>query len=141
MGTKPGLVTIAAAGMIVGLAACGSSGITEGPQGGSTSPMSSPTTSSASVPAKTVPAKTAPVVITIKDFKYTISGPAAPGEKIMIKNADSQSHTLTSEKPGTFAVTVGGGGGTATLTAPDKPGSYKFVCTFHADMMGTLVVR
>ena len=31
--------------------------------------------------------------------------------------------------------------GTATLTAPSKPGSYPFVCSFHGNMTSTLVVK
>jgi plastocyanin len=27
------------------------------------------------------------------------------------------------------------------LTAPSKPGNFLFVCTFHANMAGTLVVK
>jgi plastocyanin len=37
-------------------------------------------------------------------------------------------------------VTVGPGD-SATFTAPNKPGNYKFHCTFHSNMHGTLVVK
>jgi plastocyanin len=63
----------------------------------------------------------------------------APGAKITITNGDSQAHTVTS-KAGGFDVKVDPNG-TATLTAPSKPGNYLFVCTFHANMAGTLVVK
>ncbi|WP_155855688.1 cupredoxin domain-containing protein [Arthrobacter sp. 9MFCol3.1] len=33
------------------------------------------------------------------------------------------------------------GGGTDTCTAPAKPGSYTYHCTFHPGMHGTLVVK
>ena len=56
-------------------------------------------------------------------------------------NQDDQNHTVTSATKGAFGVTVNGGGGTATFTAPPKLGSYPFVCTFHANMMGALVVK
>jgi len=82
-----------------------------------------------------------PVVISIKDFKYAVPASVAPGAKVTVKNDDAQNHTLTSAPKGSFAVTANGGGGTATFTAPSKPGSYKFTCDFHADMSGTLVVK
>ena len=31
--------------------------------------------------------------------------------------------------------------GTATLTAPSKPGTYPFHCSIHTQMLGTLVVK
>ena len=147
MGTKAARVTIAAAGLIVGLAGCGSPGTTAGSAPGGTSPMARSTTSPpagsppSAAPSPSVAAKEVPVIISIKNFMYTISGPVAHGENVLVKNLDSQSHSLTSEKPGAFSVTAGGGGGTATFTAPAKPGRYTFVCMFHADMAGTLVVR
>lgn len=73
------------------------------------------------------------------DFAYKVPASVAPGARITIKNADSQAHTVTS-KEGGFDVKVDPNG-TATLTAPSKPGSYPFVCTFHANMTGTLVVK
>ena len=82
-----------------------------------------------------------PVVITIKDFKYTVPGSVAPGAKVTVKNDDAQNHTITSAPKGAFEVTANGGGGSTTFIAPTKPGSYKFICTFHADMGGTLVVK
>ena len=80
-----------------------------------------------------------PVLITIKDFKYTLPASVAPGAKVTVKNEDSQNHTVTSA--GAFDVNVTGGGGTATFTAPSKAGSYPISCTFHANMKATLVVK
>jgi plastocyanin len=64
----------------------------------------------------------------------------APGAKITVKNQDDQNHTVTSAIKGALDVTVTGGG-KATFTAPTKPGSYMFACNFHANMMGTRVVK
>ena len=50
-------------------------------------------------------------------------------------------------KPGMLTIATAGllealrGCGSATFTAPTKPGSYPFVCTFHANMMARLVVK
>jgi plastocyanin len=70
---------------------------------------------------------------------FSVPASVAPGATITIKNADSQAHTVTS-KAGGFDVKVDPKG-TATLTAPSKPGSYPFVCSFHANMASTLVVK
>jgi plastocyanin len=154
MNIKTGLLT-AATGLIVGLTGCGSSA-TEGPTAPGTlshvpTPSPSPATSE---PARSEPgtstapgaASTAgavaaqPAVIKIKDFRYTVPASVAPGARITVNNQDGQNHTVTSATKGVFEVTAVGGG-TGALTAPNRPGSYMFACSFHANMTGTLVVR
>lgn len=136
--------------LALGLAACASSNTGAGAGAGaasssSTSSMSSmpmPSTSSTttgSAPAPSATADAAEAVISITDFAYQVPASVAPGAKLTIKNGDSQAHTVTS-KAGGFDVKVDPTG-TATLTAPNKPGSYPFVCTFHANMSSTLVVK
>jgi len=146
--TKPGLMTIAAAALLVALTGCGSSATTADSASGAgatlsaTSPSSTPGTSSPGATSGTsAPQAAAPVLITIKDFKYTLPASVAPGAKIMVTNQDGQNHTVTSTPAGAFQVKVDGGGGTASFTAPTKPGSYKIVCDFHANMAATLVVK
>lgn len=131
--------------LALGLSACGSSNPDAGASS-STSSMSSMPTSSTSSPASEQPAPspsatadTAEVVISIKDFEFTVPASVAPGATISVTNADAQAHTVTS-KAGGFDVKVDPNG-TATLTAPSKPGSYPFICSFHANMTGTLVVK
>ena len=135
MNTKPGLIAIAA-GLIVALTGCGASTTSAGSQAPST-------TSSSSLPSTTTsaaaPTAAAAVVITIKDFKFTVPASVAPGSKITVKNQDGEAHTVTSATAGAFDVKADPGV-TATFTAPTKAGSYPFVCKFHANMMGTLVV-
>ena len=143
MRMKPELMIITATALMVGLTGCGSSATTEGSNANGTasqtssSSLTAPSTSPDAAPS----AATEPVLITIKDFKYSIPASVAPGAKITVRNQDDQNHTVTSATKGAFDVTVNGGGGTATFTAPAKPGSYTFVCTFHANMTGTLVVK
>jgi len=142
---RPALMTIAATGLIVALTGCGSSATTAGSASGATMSATSPSlTPGASSPAATsgtsAPQAAGPVQITIKDFKYTLPASVAPGAKIMVTNQDAQNHTVTSTPKGAFQVTVDGGGGTSTFTAPTKPGSYQVVCDFHANMTATLVV-
>ena len=140
MSIKPGLFSIAAAGLIVGLTGCGASPTTP------TTRVAAPDTSASSPSTPPVPAPSAtpsmaePALITIKDFKYTIPAPVPAGAKITIKNEDTQNHTVTSAPRGAFDVTATASG-TASFTAPTKPGSYKIICLFHANMMATLVVK
>ena len=128
--------------LALGLSACGSSSGDAGSS--SSSPMSSMDMSSSSSsgsasPSSSSPAQGAEAVITISDFAYKVPVSVAPGATITIKNEDSQAHTVTS-KDGGFDVKIDPKG-TATMKAPDKAGSYTFVCTFHANMTSTLVVK
>jgi plastocyanin len=131
--------------MAIGLSACGSSNSgavasASSSSMSSTMPMPSESSSSSSAPSPTsTSADAAQAVISIADFAYTVPASVAPGAKITIKNADTQAHTVTS-KDGGFDVKVDPKG-SATMTAPSKPGTYTFVCTFHANMTGTLVVK
>lgn len=122
--------------LALGLAACGSSGT----EVGSASPTASMSSTTAPSPTATPSATTqsAEAMIAIKDFAYEVPATVAPGATVTITNADSQAHSITS-KVGGFDVKVDGKG-TAVLTAPSKPGKYPFVCTFHGNMTGTLVV-
>ena len=71
----------------------------------------------------------APVVLTV-----------APGTKVTIINQDPASHTVTAKDKsfdsGTIAM-----GERGEITAPSKPGSYPYFCTFHQYMAGTLIVK
>jgi plastocyanin len=78
-------------------------------------------------------------VITIKDFTFTTPASVSPGATITVKNLDNTAHTVTADNGNAFddqAPT-----GNSTFTAPTKPGSYPFHCTFHPEMHGVLVVR
>ena len=140
MRLKSGLVTITAASLILGVSGCGTSAGAPGSQTTVTSShMSEQSTSAAAPNAGRAGAQ--PVLITINNFMYSVPASVAPGAKVTVKNQDSQNHTITSTMHGAFDVKIDADGGTATFTAPTRPGSYPFGCTFHANMMGTLVVR
>lgn len=139
MRTKTPLFTIATAALVVGLSGCAASGAVSGTPTTATTPHTTSTQTQAPAPTG-APGAAQVVKITISNFAYKVPATVAPGAKVTVTNLDSQNHTLTSKTPGAFAVTVPAGGGTATFTAPTKPGSYPFGCTFHANMMGTLVV-
>jgi plastocyanin len=80
--------------------------------------------------------------ITINSFKYSGSMTVRSGQKVTVTNKDSVAHTLTDKKSHLFDTgNIDGGGGTGTFTAPKKPGSYPFGCTYHPEMAGTLIVK
>lgn len=129
--------------LALGLSACSSSDTAteaaSSPSSSTPSPSVSSSTTEAAKPSSSAPEVAAKAVISIEDFKFKVPASVAPGAKISITNADSVAHTVTS-KTGGFDVKVNPNG-TATLTAPTKPGSYPFVCTIHPSMTSTLVVK
>lgn len=101
---------------------------------------SAPAASSSAAPSSGGTAQAAAGVITIKDFKYEIPASVKPGAMVTVTNADSAPHTLTIKDEGGFDIEVPGGG-TVIFPAPDAPGEYEIICTFHPQMNGTLVVK
>ena len=92
-------------------------------------------------PACRPTAGTAAATITIKDFAYGDPLTVAPGAAVTVTNMDTAAHTVTADEGSAFDAQVKGSGGTATFTAPTKPGSYPYHCTYHPGMHGTLVVK
>jgi plastocyanin len=88
-------------------------------------------------PAQTPDAAT---TIYITEFAYKAPDSVAAGATLTVVNADADAHTVTSDTPGDFDVTVSGKS-QATFIAPASPGSYPFFCAFHRYMTGTLVVK
>ena len=82
-----------------------------------------------------------PVTITITDFEYEGPATVAPGAEIEVVNEDRSVHSVTSEDDAFTEVIVDGGGSTGTFTAPSEPGKYPYICKFHPEMTGTLVVK
>jgi len=79
-------------------------------------------------------------VITMQNTAFNVAGPVKAGATVNIKNNDSFTHTVTSDDGTSFNVSVDGGK-TATITAPSKPGAYKFHCNIHSNMHATLTVQ
>jgi plastocyanin len=129
-------LSLAAAGTaaLMFLAACGSSA---GAGGGGTH---APTGPAASGPAGATQPASGPT-ITISNFGYTGALTVTPGATVTVVNRDSVAHTLTDKQTHAFDTgNIAGSGGTGTFTAPTKPGSYPFGCTYHPEMSGVLTV-
>jgi plastocyanin len=133
MKSPKAMMVIVAAAALIAVSGCGAPGA--GGQGASSSPNSA--ASSSAPPSGT----NEPLTITIKDFSYQGPVSVSPGAKVTVKNEDAQAHTVTSDDGKAFDAAVDGGGGAAEFTAPAKPGSYPYHCTYHGNMHGTLVVK
>lgn len=104
------------------------------------SPSAPPAAAGSSVPSADGPATASEGVITIRDFAYIIPASVRPGSMVTVTNADDASHTLTAKDQGGFDIEAPGGG-TVIFQAPQTPGEYGFICTFHPQMKGMLVVE
>jgi plastocyanin len=110
--------------------------------GCSGSKQSSPPTTE--MPAMSAPASTTAqpkADIVISNFGYTVPASVRPGQTLTVVNNDETAHSLTADANNTFDIRISGSGGTATLTAPNAPGTYPFHCKYHAAMTGTLTVQ
>ncbi len=141
MTTRKPMVAAILAAALIALAGCGSADQSGDNSGAPSS--HAPSTSAEAAPSATN-GSAAPssemAMITIKDYKYSGADSVSPGAKVMVMNEDTVNHTVTAEKKSDFNVMVKAGE-SATFTAPTTPGTYKYTCTFHANMMGTLVVK
>lgn len=140
---------------LIGLAGCGSGGEpTSEPPPAETSSAAEATaeatpeeTESSGEPtsseeASEEPTEEAPaeeIVITIRDFEYEMPETVPAGAEITVVNEDTAPHTVTTTETDDFDAIVQGGE-TTTFTAPSEPGEYPFICTYHPNMTGTLVV-
>ncbi len=145
MNVKSALVSVATIGLLVGTTGCSSSSnsTTSEPSdsaAGATSASPGMPKDSMKPSASKATEQQAAAVITIQDFEFSDPDSVGPGAEVMVNNEDTTSHTVTAEGDGGFDVTIAGGE-TATFTAPSQPGSYPYVCNFHGDMTGTLVVK
>jgi plastocyanin len=138
------MIAVAAA-VMAAAAACGGSSsdaaapaVSSAAAATSTSAPAAAAGSATSQPAAS-PAPAAPAVVTIKDFAFTAPATVPAGATVQVKNDDGEAHTVTADSGGSFDAMVGGKG-TASFTAPTKPGRYPFHCTYHANMHGVLVV-
>jgi plastocyanin len=127
-----------AAGFILALGAVSgcSSSADKGGHSAQTRPSASVTQPSSSPSGNAAPAK---AMIMIKSFAYTGTTKVAPGTTVTVMNADSEAHTVTADTGGAFDVKIDPGA-SATFTAPSKPGTYPYPCSYHATMHGVLRV-
>jgi len=114
------------------MAGCGSSGSTET---SSPSPAASSTTSTSPSSGST-PSGEAPTV-KIKEFKFGEPVTIPAGGEVTWENEDAAPHNAVGEEFKTADLEKGN---SDTVTF-DKPGTYDYICTFHAYMKGSVVVE
>ena len=136
------VVLAVAALALASLTACGGSGATSDAgastsSGGAAASGTAGSTAPSESSGSSEPAAAA--VITIVDFAFATPASIPAGATVTVTNKDSTAHTVTATGKGGFDVTIQGGA-SETFTAPDAPGSYPFVCTFHGNMSGVLTV-
>lgn len=135
--TLIGLTCTAALGVLGG---CGSASSATSAATSSGSAMDSSSMSSMGSASASSSASSSAVVIHISKFAYQTPPSVAPGATVTVMNMDGEAHTVTADSSSAFDITIDPGT-SKTFTAPMKPGSYDFHCTYHGNMHGTLVVK
>jgi plastocyanin len=150
--TRSTLLVTAAATVLVLLSGCSSTSSPAAKTASSTStraahspatpmPSHSPTASAAPTQSgSSQSSSSAQSAIKIENFMFQVPPSVPAGAKITVTNDDSVAHTVTASGSGGFNVNVPADG-TATFTAPKKPGRYPFFCSIHTNMQATLVVK
>jgi plastocyanin len=133
------------AALTVGFVACGDDGGTASSTttpGSATTAAGSATTAAASATTASGGAapSTGPVVVVIKDVKYqnpdvTIKA----GGQVTFDNQDTQPHTATGDDRSFDSGDIAAGAKKSITIA--KAGSYKYHCSFHPFMTGTITVN
>ena len=111
--------------MLLGAAACGGSSDDQDPPSGGDD------------------AAAAGVTVRATDFAFDPEEiEVEPGEdaEITFVNAGNVAHTFTAEDAGLDVEAESGQEVTTTLTAPDEDATIEYVCSFHPQMEGTIVV-
>lgn len=113
--------------------------LTSGPASGGSAaaaPSSSGGGGGSTGPARGGAGKT--VKVKIADFKYKpVQVTVKAGTKVAWSDTDSSNHTVTGKGFDTGSISKGQ---TKSVTFK-KPGTYKYMCTFHPFMHGTIVVK
>jgi plastocyanin len=78
--------------------------------------------------------------VTIKNFNFApMQLSVSAGTTVTWHNADEEPHTVTSDT-GAFRSGAIDGGGNYTFKFA-TPGTYKYLCSIHPQMVGTIVVK
>jgi plastocyanin len=135
--TLIGLTCTAALGVLAG---CGSAVSAGAAATSSGSAMNSSSMSAMGSSGAGSTAASSAVVIHISKFAYQTPASVSPGAKVTVMNMDGEAHTVTADTGSAFDIKIDPGA-SSTFTAPMKPGTYAFHCTYHGNMHGMLVVK
>lgn len=85
------------------------------------------------------PSATSGTALSIRGFAFDPTPlTVAPGATIDVRNSDSATHDVTADLFKSGDVDQGK---TVSFKAPTKPGTYSYVCSYHSNMHGTLIVK
>jgi plastocyanin len=128
------LTVLATVALLAGAGACSSSKSSHksGGKSSTSAPASSATSGGSTM--------TAGASITIQSFAFGSPLTVAPGTTVTVTNKDSAPHTVTADN-GEFQTQELSQGQSGTFTAPKQAGTYKFHCSVHPNMHGTLTVQ
>jgi plastocyanin len=128
------------AGVTVAIASGGGSNATAASGSSTAAQMPMPATSSAASGPATIALHRRVVQVKISNFAFK---PArlvvSRGTKVVWTNADSDPHTVTSDRPGFSSQALDTGSTYALQTK--RTGTFTYHCTIHPFMHGTLVVQ
>ena len=80
-----------------------------------------------------------PQVVVIKDFSFSPSSLTIPaGTTVTWRNQDSAAHTVTSTTPAFDSGNLDSGGHFSFTFV--KAGTYQYVCSYHSNMTGQIVI-
>ena len=104
-------------------------------------PAPAPAPAALANPPAGAPAPTSPSAVSIANFAFSPAAvTVAAGQSVTFTNQDSAPHTSTSTANVWDSGTIQPGG-TFTLTAPQQPGTYAYICNIHPSMTGALTVQ
>jgi plastocyanin len=87
----------------------------------------------------TQPTAAGGTALSIKGFAFDPTPlTVAPGATINVTNSDSATHDVTADLFKSGDVDKGK---PVSFKAPTKPGTYSYVCSYHSNMKGSLVVK
>ena len=135
-------LTLVSAATIIGVSACGTTGTESSPSvaaassiASSAAPLEPSMSATPTGPATGSPETPAELTIRIESFAYAGPDSVPAGATVTVMNMD----TVTAND-GSFDAVVKPGA-SVTFTAPTKPGTYTYYCTYHSSMNGTLIVK
>jgi plastocyanin len=132
-----GLTCVAALGVLGGCGSASSAGAAASSSGSTTDSSSMSAMGSSAAGSG---ASSSAVVIHISKFAYQTPASVSPGATVTVMNMDGEAHTVTADSGSAFDTKIDPSA-SSTFTAPMKPGTYAFHCTYHGNMHGMLVVK
>ncbi|MGW0041906.1 cupredoxin domain-containing protein [Rhodococcus sp. NPDC003348] len=143
MNRTAGATVVGAALVLFTMAGCGDNEPTtpEAPQTSLPGPHGDNDTAEAQDTVDEIPDSPAgQAVVTVQNFAFSTPATVRAGSEVTIDNRDGAEHSVTSDTAGAFDEDVDGNAA-ATFRAPTTPGTYRFHCKYHPEMVGTLVVQ